>query len=569
MALIQIAHNAIKAKLIDAPKDVKLRVSALLSFRVEGVEHMAAFKNKTWDGRSSFFDFRQATFPAGFVYLVHSTLTQEGHTVQIAKKPFPAPLGEENPKVDAFPYDPKYDYQDQTVKRLLKHGQMIAQVATGGGKSRIAKLTYARIKRTTLFLTTRSVLMHQMKDAFEEDLGIKVGVIGEGIWNFNRGGMNVGMVQTIAPYVVEKTIDGELERYLVNQYNAEQKAIEDLKVRLKKEKADLPTMNKELSRLRKEQESKRLGDKELGEKIKQTVEDHNRKHKAVIRLLQEFELVILEEAHEAGGNGFYEIMNKCTNAHYRLSLTATPFMRDDEESNMRLMAVSGPVGIRITEKMLIDRGILAKPIFKYIPMAEPDPKKWPSYSKLRRTTPWQRAYKLGITDNEYRNERIVWEAQRAAQNGLTGMILVNHTSHGHDLTKMMKKAGIRVEFIYGKHEQSQRKAALKRLANRDIDFLIGSTILDVGVDVPAVGIVILAGGGKAEVALRQRIGRGLRFKKLGPNICYVVDFSDQRNEHLTAHAKQRRHIVESTPGFAENILKPGEDFDYSVFKKAA
>ncbi|MBH8434009.1 hypothetical protein I8Q59_09430, partial [Acinetobacter baumannii] len=43
-------------------------------------------------------------------------------------------------------------------------------------------------------------------------------------------------------------------------------------------------------------------------------------------------------------------------------------------------------------------------------------------------------------------------------------------------------------------------------------------LLDGGVDVPAVGLIILAGGGKAEVALRQRIGRGLRAKKFGPNV---------------------------------------------------
>jgi superfamily II DNA or RNA helicase len=36
---------------------------------------------------------------------------------------------------------------------------MIAQVATGGGKSNICALTVARIKRPTLFITTRSVLM--------------------------------------------------------------------------------------------------------------------------------------------------------------------------------------------------------------------------------------------------------------------------------------------------------------------------------------------------------------------------------------------------------------------------
>ena len=85
-------------------------------------------------------------------------------------------------------------------------------------------------------------------------------------------------------------------------------------------------------------------------------------------------------------------------------------------------------------------------------------------------------------------------------------------------------------------------------------------------DVPAVGMVILAGGGKAEVALRQRIGRGLRAKKTGPNVAFIVDFSDTFNKKLKEHALERRRVVESTKGFGENILKEGEDFDYSVFK---
>lgn len=79
-----------------------------------------------------------------------------------------------------------------------------------------------------------------------------------------------------------------------------------------------------------------------------------------------FEFVILEEAHEASGNSYYEILRYCKNAHYRLALTGTPFMRESEESNMRLMACSGPIAIKVTEEMLIQRGVLAKPYFKYI-----------------------------------------------------------------------------------------------------------------------------------------------------------------------------------------------------------
>lgn len=561
MSLVQIAHNATVAKLIDAPKSVKTRVSALLSYRVEGAEHTSAFKSTGWDGRSSFFEYKKGTFPAGFVHKIYNSLVADGHDVKIIRKPLPAPLGVENPIVDSFGEDPNYDYQSKTVNRLLRHGAMIAQIATGGGKSRIAKLVYARIKRETLFLTTRGVLMYQMKDAFENDMGIKVGVIGDGVWK-PVNGMNVGMVQSLAPYMAERSIGGEVERFLENQYNAETKAIMDVKAKCKSEKASLIEINKAVFKRRRELIAKRPSDEKLTARIGEKVKSHNKKRKVVLKFLSRFEVVILEEAHEAAGNGFYDILSNCKNAHYRLSLTATPFMRDDEESNMRLMACSGPIGIKVSEKLLISRGILARPVFKIASLSDPIKKLHPNYSKLRRTTPWQRAYKFGIAENELRNQEIVSEVLRAKEHGLTAMVLIQHTAHGHALKKMMLAQGIRVDFIYGKHEQVQRKAALSKLSSGGLDALIGSTILDVGVDVPAVGLMVLGGGGKAEVALRQRIGRGLRRKKSGPNICLVVDFRDARNTHLKMHAAQRLHIIQETPGFGENILKSGVDFDY-------
>ena len=61
----------------------------------------------------------------------------------------------------------------------------------------------------------------------------------------------------------------------------------------------------------------------------------------------------------------------------------------------------------------------------------------------------------------------------------------------------MRKAGPQVMFPKPENDQRARKRALDQLARGEIDVLIGTTILDVGVDVPAVGLVQLAGGGKA------------------------------------------------------------------------
>ena len=558
--VVTIAYNAVNAKLHNPSVDVKLLVQSVLSYKVDGSEQSLAYKQHRWDGRSSFFEYKTASFPAGFVHFVAANLKRKGYEVRHARKPLPEPLGPVRPEVDAFGYTDKYDYQPQTVDRLVKYGQMIAQIATGGGKSRIARMAYMRIGRPTLFLTTRSILMYQMKETFEKDLGVACSVFGDGHFGeTNAAGqttvkrMSVGMVQTFASKLEVPSFDNEFQAL----YDAVTKQFEaQAKVMTKELKADgLPAsiIKQRVEALAKKQSSlMKAKAPEMKAKAELKVKEKEAERQKTIKLLAMFEFVILEEAHEASGNSYYEILRHCHNAHYRLALTATPFMKDSEESNMRLMACSGMIGIKVSEKMLIERGILATPYFKIVEL-----KKKPE--KLMRGTGWQSAYRIGIKENEERNLALVAEIRRGQRYGLTSMVLVQHTAHGEHIAEMLNTYGVRAEFISGDSTQAERKAALMRLANGEIDALVGTTILDVGVDVPAVGMVILAGGGKAEVAMRQRIGRGLRAKKIGPNVAFVVDFSDHWNSYTDAHAKQRLEIIRSTPGFGENIV---HDFDF-------
>lgn len=88
--------------------------------------------------------------------------------------------------------------------------------------------------------------------------------------------------------------------------------------------------------------------------------------------------------------------------------------------------------------------------------------------------------------------------------------------HDAILNKLMNEPRLRTEFIFGENNEDERQQQLNESKNRDIDVLTGSIILNAAVDVSAVGKVIFASGGKAEFALRQRIGRGLRAKKKDP-----------------------------------------------------
>jgi superfamily II DNA or RNA helicase len=224
---------------------------------------------------------------------------------------------------------------------------------------------------------------------------------------------------------------------------------------------------------------------------------------------------------------------------------------------VRLVAMFGPIRIEVSEKQLIDCGILARPWFKYIDMG---PKKQPP--TLKRTTAWQKAEEVGVMNNHIRNKHICAEVIRASRWGLSSMVLVKRKKHGEIIHQMLKQFGLRGAYIFGDSDKTKREDSLHKLGTGEYDYLIGSTILDVGVDVPSIGLLVLGGGGKAEVATRQRIGRGLRAKKNMPNFAFVVDFDDGVNKHLIKHAKNRRAIVEGTPGFAEGVLPRGADFDF-------
>ncbi|KAA5604414.1 DEAD/DEAH box helicase [Roseospira marina] len=549
---LTLAASCVGAQVLGADREVKLFLSQLLSYRVDGAEYSGAFKAGHWDGRSSFYNWGTSKFPAGFAMFVHDALIAKGYKVRFVRKPAPGPRGPETFHLfRGRGTDPRYDYQADVVRQLIKHRIGIARVATGGGKSWIATLAIHRIRRPTLFLTTRGVLMYQMADGLKE-AGFSVGILGDG--EFTPKAINCAMVQTLAARVEDVSRDDMVERELLFILEAETEKVNALRSQLKKAKTPAAEIKRRTMDLAAALEKAREPDASIVERMTEKHRLHHIRRRKTIKLLEVIEFVIGEEAHEAGGNSYFEILKHCRNAHYRLALTATPFMRPDAEANMRLMAAFGTVIAEVSEKMLIDRGILATPYFKIVSTPKP--------AKLYKTTTWQRAYKIGIVENEARNREIVKHAAQAARLGLTAMVLVQHKAHGVQLLKMLKAVGMRAAYIYGEHDQNERKHRLNQLKTGEIQCLIGTTILDVGVDVPAVGMVILAGGGKAEISLRQRIGRGLREKKRGPNVALVIDFADEYNMHLRSHAQERLAILKSTPGFSERILAPGTDFDY-------
>lgn len=550
---LKIVHNAVKARLVDPDRDARLLINELLSYKIEsGIKGMGV-------AHGSMYEMAKDFFPTGFVRLVQKKLEQHGYRVIVQGKPVPMPGGPEDPVVSGFAPDPRYSYQPETMRRLVSLKRMIAQIATGGGKSEIFKLCCERLQLPTLFITTRKSLMYQMAKGYKTAKSRRpIGIIGDGKWDPQPTGVNFAIVDTLTSRLEDTSLEIELHKIADRQVTLIDKKLDEV---MKKaclptnpalvRKADEVTLKKIAHVKKRINEMYALDDAASLAKAQAAYDRKKGLRDETITFLESVGFLTLEEAHEVSGTGFFALCNAMKNAHYRLALTATPNMKDSEEANMRLTAVTGPIGIKVSEKTLIDLQILAKPIFQFVASKPP--------AGVTRGSSFPAAYERGIVKNIGRNMQILEHVREAKKHGLTAIVLVQRTDHGDAVKALLKASGIRVEFIRGEDSQDVRQDALNMLGAGKIDVLIGTSILDVGVDVPSVGMMILAGGGKAEVAIRQRIGRGLRAKKSGPNVCYVVVFHDGWNNHTNSHSLECKRIILDTPGFVENIVT---DFNY-------
>ena len=234
-----------------------------------------------------------------------------------------------------------------------------------------------------------------------------------------------------------------------------------------------------------------------------------------------------------------------------MSVTATPLMKGNRQDDLKLIACSGDVIYRLTNKDLIERGILAKPYFTFV---EVPGFTLPDGKPVTRRTPYQKAYKAGIVENDLRNRLVVSETIQLVQRGRQTVVLVKEVAHGKKLDKMLREHGIKSRFVYGDKNADEREEALLALRNREINALVASTILDEGLDEDSISALVLAGGGKSQISLFQRVGRAMRsrkgedLKRFG-NTCEVVDFIDTGDHRLMKHSALRWDFVKKEEGW--------------------
>lgn len=269
---------------------------------------------------------------------------------------------------------------------------------------------------------------------------------------------------------------------------------------------------------------------------------YSRKDQLSIRnFLDSIQIVVLDECHKASSATFVKIL-EMTSAPYRFGMSGTPLSRSDG-ADMKLMAQTGPVIFKITNAELVRLGYSVPVTIEFIRVTTPELPKGLTYAN---------AVKEGIVGNFLRNRKVCQTALDMFKEGRQVLILVQRISHGNALDKMLwslePSRFIPHTFISGKEDSKVRREALQNFKDGKLQILIASTILDEGIDVPAIDGLILAGGGKAKIGALQRIGRGLRTGGKFDNL-RVADFADMTNYYLAKHSLERLKIYRREKAF--------------------
>ena len=260
--------------------------------------------------------------------------------------------------------------------------------------------------------------------------------------------------------------------------------------------------------------------------------------------LEEAEALFIDEAHEfSNGKNTLAAIQSFPKALYRYGLTATP--PSDSIRLYNLEGATGPINQAVTTLNLVEDGTLTKPIIQLVDREY-------TASGQDETMDFLGVYDEYIVNNKERNENIKSIVNEVRKNNKQARILILTKSldHGRALEELI---GGQCEFLEGANSISERYDTISRFREHGgPSVLIGTKILQTGVNIQEITHYINARGMKSDIATIQALGRALR-KHHTKDKVFVYDFLDKES-YLKEHSIQRKRHY-SREGHTVNVIK--------------
>lgn len=434
------------------------------------------------------------------------------------------------------PFYPR-DYQYEGAYRALKYEFCCEELATSAGKTSIffTYLSYLKfIKKIdknhkALLIVPNVSLVNQTAKAFEQ---YSNGLV---TWNIHTVGGKKGEFD---PKLFEEC-DLLITTYQ-SMLNLVPKCLEN------------KITNAQLKPIKRGEEEKRQSDiSNLKKKLKEA---------QLLDICSSFSVVCVDEAHKSRGNSIGDILESCKNWKFKLGLSGTLQIDKEYSDFFRMQERMGPLVMTLSAKHLMDNDyspdIKIKQVFMEYDDYDHTTREYlriQGDSELREKVKNQfyDAKQFGkrmleiekqiIFDSEERLEFISRLIKKLAKNTLILFSDVKN-EYGLRVSEKLKEWNENTFYIDGGVDNSDREHFKNTMEDRDDVIIVASYgTFATGIDLKNVHHIIFVESTKAEITIRQAIGRGMRYLK-GKNVVIIWDLIDDLKGYSVKHSETRMKI---------------------------
>lgn len=475
-----IKDNKYCQLLTDDPKLFNL-VKNHLSFKMAGVEFTPAYQ-AGWSGITYLIDAK-GYFLLGLLEYVKKFFERKDIEYSIQDNRKPIVLNDSidlTQKLIDLKLVPR-EHQINILNAAIANNKGIVRSCTGSGKTLCTALIAARLNKPTNIYVIGLDLMKQFHDLFSAIFDEPIGFIGNGECRVER-------INIISIWTLGRALKLNNSDIICNDDEENENELEL---------------------------------------------EENQKEK-LLKHLNSCKVHIFDESHIIT-TGTIKTILKHIDPEYIYGFSGTPFR--DDNTDLLIKGILGEQIINVSASELIDKGLLAQPIIKFLPV----PSMSPSVSQ------YQTIYKEYIVDNHIRNRMIVDNTKILINKNYTPLLLFKQIRHGQILKEMLNEEDIKCEMLYGNDTLDRRTEVKEMLEKKEIQIILASTIFDIGIDLPILNALVLCGGGKSSIRCLQRVGRVIRAFP-GKQYAAIVDFYDQI-KYLKKHSQLRCKVYSSEKGF--------------------
>lgn len=247
-------------------------------------------------------------------------------------------------------------------------------------------------------------------------------------------------------------------------------------------------------------------------------------------LISKVGFLAVDEVHHAGAKTYTEMLPMLDHIYYRFGFTGT-FLRNDSKT-LDMWGFFSKVLYDYPAHKAISDGFLT-PIEAIV---------WEIEGKHKKK--YQTEYTHNYCGGTALLSKILEICTTFALPSEQILILVNRKDKaGKVIHELLKEYGIDNTYISGDDKKATIKQALIDFNSKKIRILIGSTIIGEGIDIRSTDHLVMAQGGKSEIAITQAIGRLVRIF-LGKKKGYIHDFAFKGTKYLLKHVVERMEIYE-------------------------